>query len=133
MIVDKLSDENIIIKVHPRYKNKILIKKWKDAGHRVITAFDSIHTILPKTRVAIVDNSTAGIECLMHKVPIISYGWPEYHWATQKLQSLSQLKDLVNDLSWHDPVYTNNFINWYIYDYLCSDIDSTINRLKDII
>ena len=133
MIVDTLANENIIIKVHPRYKNKILIKKWRDAGHRVITAFDSIHTILPKTRVAIIENSTAGIECLMHEVPIISYGWPEYHWATQKLQTLPQLKDLVNDLSWYKPVYARQFIEWYINHYLCSDINSTIKRLKDII
>ena len=133
MIVNILSDENLIIKLHPRYKNKPLIKKWEDAGHRVITAFDSIHSILPKTKVAIIDNSTAGIECLMHEVPIISYGWPEYHWATKKLQTLPQLKDLVNDLSWYQPVYAKQFIEWYINDYLCSDINSTIKRLEDII
>ena len=83
MIVDKLNGENVVIKLHPRYKNPVLVKQWKDAGHHVITGFDCIHSILPKTRVAIIDNSTAGIECLMHEVPIISYGWPEYHWATQ--------------------------------------------------
>lgn len=132
-IVDKLSDENIIIKLHPRYKNKQLVQKWTDAGHHVITGFDSIHSILPKTRVAIIDNSTAGIECLMHEVPIISYGWPEYHWATKKLQTLPQLKDLVNDLSWHRPVYARSFIEWYINHYLCSDINSTVKRLNQII
>jgi hypothetical protein len=133
LIVDKLSDENIIIKLHPRYKNKQLVQKWTDAGHHVITGFDSIHSILPKTRVAIIDNSTAGIECLMHEVPIISYGWPEYHWATKKLQTLPQLKDLVNDLSWHREVYARSFIEWYINHYLCFDINSTVRRLNQII
>ena len=133
MIVDKLHGENVVIKLHPRYKNPVLVKQWKDAGHHVITGFDSIHSILPKTRVAIIDNSTAGIECLMHEVPIISYGWPEYHWATQKLQTLPQLKDLVNDLSWYQPVYSKQFIEWYIHHYLCTDINSTIKRLEDII
>ena len=132
MIVDKLHGENVVIKLHPRYKNPVLVKQWKDAGHHVITGFDSIHSILPKTRVAIIDNSTAGIECLMHEVPIISYGWPEYHWATQKLQTLTQLKNLVNDLSWHQKDYARQFIEWYINKYLCHDIISTENRLKEL-
>ena len=133
MIVDKLNGENVVIKLHPRYKNPVLVKQWKDAGHHVITGFDCIHSILPKTRVAIIDNSTAGIECLMHEVPIISYGWPEYHWATQKLQTLTQLKSLVNDLSWHQKKYARQFIEWYINKYLCYDIISTENRLKELL
>ena len=133
MIINKLKNENLVIKLHPRYKNKTLVKKWQDAGHRVITGFDCIHSILPKTRVAIVDNSTAGIECLMHEVPIISHGWPEYHWATQKLQTLPQLKDLVWDLTWYRPVYARQFIEWYINHYLCSDIKTTQKRLTEIL
>ena len=133
MIVDRLHGENVVIKLHPRYKNPVLVKQWKDAGHHVITGFDCIHSILPKTRVAIIDNSTAGIECLMHEVPIISYGWPEYHWATQKLQTLTQLKNLVNDLSWHQKDYARQFIEWYINKYLCHDIISTENRLKELL
>ena len=133
MIINKLKNENLVIKLHPRYKNKTLVKKWRDAGHRVITGFDCIHSILPKTRVAIVDNSTAGIECLMHEVPIISHGWPEYHWATQKLQTLPQLKDLVWDLTWYRPVYARQFIEWYINHYLCSDIKTTQKRLTEIL
>lgn len=133
MIINKLKNKNLVIKLHPRYKNKTLVKKWKDAGHHVITGFDCIHSILPKTRVAIVDNSTAGIECLMHEVPIISHGWPEYHWATQKLQTLPQLENLVNDLSWYRPVYAKQFIEWYINHYLCHDEATTQRRLKEIL
>jgi len=133
MIVDKLHGENVVIKLHPKYKNKALVKKWKEAGHHVLTGFDCIHSILPKTRVAIIDNSTAGIECLMHEVPIISHGWPEYHWATQKLQTLPQLENLVNDLSWHRPVYARQFIEWYINNYLCHDVKTTERRLTEIL
>ena len=79
------------------------------------------------------DNSTAGIDCLMHEVPLISYGWPEYHWATAKLQTLPQLEYLVRSLEWYNPTYAKDFIEWYINHYLCSDINSTIKRLKDII
>ncbi len=133
MIVDKLHGENVVIKLHPRYKNPVLVKQWKDAGHTVIDGYISIHDVLPRTRVAIIDNSTAGIECLMHQVPIISYGWPEYHWATKKLQILTELPNLVKDLDWYDKEYANNFILWYIHEYLCYDVESTKARINGII
>ena len=133
MIVDKLHGENVVIKLHPRYENPVLVKKWQDAGHTVIDGYISIHDVLPKTRVAIVENSTAGIECLMHEVPVISYGWPEYHWVTAKAQTLPHIESLISDLRWHDKRKAKQFIYWYINDYLCTDIDSTVNRLKELI
>ena len=133
MIVDKLHGKNVVIKLHPRYKNPVLVKKWQDAGHTVIDGYISIHDVLPKTRVAIVENSTAGIECLMHEVPVISYGWPEYHWVTAKAQTLPHIESLISDLRWHDKRKAKQFIYWYINDYLCTDIDSTVNRLKELI
>ena len=102
MIVDKLHGENVVIKLHPRYKNPVLVKQWKDAGHHVITGFDCIHSILPKTRVAIIDNSTAGIECLMHEVPIIALlinHCDRFHHAPQALASLLVNGDGLKQLS----------------------------------
>lgn len=137
MIVEKLKGENIIVKLHPsmkiRGKDKDTIDRWIQNDIDVRTTFESIHDFLPKTRVAILENSTAGIECMMHGVPIISYGFPEYHWVTKVLQSLTELENLVSDFSWHSAVSQRMYINWYINNYLCSDIDSTINRLKKII
>ncbi len=130
--------ENFIIKLHPSYKpkdkwEKDLLNRWKKFDFDVRTGYESVHDYLKKSRVVIVDNSTAGIDCLMHEVPLISYGWPEYHWATARLQTLPQLESLVSDLSWHNPVYSRMFIEWYINHYLCSDINSTIRRLKEIL
>ena len=132
MIVKKLQGKNVVIKLHPRYKNPVLVKKWEDAGHIVITGYQSIHSILPKTKVAIIDNSTAGIECMMHSVPTISYGWPEYHWVTQKLQTLSQLNELLK-LDWYSPTEQEMFLHWYINRYLCKDVESTTHRLSNIL
>lgn len=133
MIVDKLHGENVVIKLHPRYKNPVIVKEWKDAGHTVIDGYITIHDVLPHTRVAIIDNSTAGIECLIHQVPVISYGWPEYHWATKKLQSLTELPDLIKHLDWYDKEYADNFISWYIHEYLCDDVESTKKRINGIL
>ena len=137
MIVNRLKGHPIIVKLHPRFKPKGRVKdtidKWIQDDIDVRTGYNSIHDFLPYTRVAIVDNSTSGIECLMHEVPVISYGWPEYHWVTQKLQSLTQLKELVDDISWHKKDSARKFIYWYIHDYLCSDYESTKKRLHELI
>ena len=132
-IVDKLHGENVVIKIHPRYKNPVLVKKWQDAGHTVIDGYVSIHDVLPRTRVAILENSTAGIECMMHKVPIISYGWPEYHWITEKIQTLPHLKSAVRDISWYSEKENEMFLHWYINRYLCKDVESTKQRIQDIL
>ena len=137
LIVERLvkeTDYPIVVKMHPKLqKRDRLIDKWKSWGVDVREGFESIHDILPRTRVAIVDNSTAGIECLMHQVPVISTGWPEYHWVTEKLQVLPQLPRLIKDLEWHELDDANKFIYWYIHDYLCYDVESTKRRLKDIL
>jgi hypothetical protein len=70
----------------------------------------------------------------MHEVPVISYGWPEYHWATKKLQTLPQLDMLIhNPEEWNKPVYARQFIEWYINHYLCTDINNTMKRLKELL
>ena len=138
MIINKLEDENLVIKLHPSEDRKLqmeakTIEKWKEKGHQVITGYQSIHSVLPKTRVAIVENTTAGIECMMHDVPIISYGYPDYHWITKDLRILTELKGYINDMSWFNQRTSRKFLIWYIFDYLCYDIPSTQNRLGEIL
>ena len=139
-IVDELHLENLVIKLHPRHykkENRDLtpdiykkIQAWEKRGHLVIKNYVSIHTILPHTRVAITENSTAGIECMMHNIPIVSYGYPEYHWVTNDLRILSQLPNIIDNLDWFKKEKQEQFLHWYLFDYLCNDIDSTIRRLK---
>ena len=133
MIVDKLHSRNVVIKLHPRYKNPVLVKKWEDAGHTVITGYQSIHSILPKTRVAITENSTAGIECMMHDVPIISYGYPDYHWITKDLRILTRLNNYIDNLQWFNKKQSRDFLCWYVFNYLCTDVESTVERLEELL
>ena len=133
MIVKKLQGRNVVIKLHPRYKNPVLVKHWEDAGHTVITGYQSIHSILPKTKVAIIDNSTAGIECMMHDVPIISYGYPDYHWITKDLRILTRLNKYIDNLQWFNKTQSREFLCWYVFNYLCNDIPTTTRRLKELL
>lgn len=140
-IIDKLDDYNLVIKLHPRIRkashrirdiNKC-IKEWESRGHQVFSGYESIHSILPHTRVAITENSTAGIECMMHDVPIISYGYPDYHWITKDLRILTTLRNSIDDLSWFNKEKSRRFLCWYVFEYLCNDIPTTMNRLEELI
>ena len=140
MVIDKLDGyDNIVIKLHPRIdkagvKNlKKKIKEWEEKGHQVFYGYESIHSVLPKTKVAIIENSTSGIECMMHDVPIISYGYPDYHWITKDLRILTSLKEYINDLSWFNKEKSRRFRCWYINEYLCYDIPSTMNRITQLL
>jgi hypothetical protein len=142
MIIDKLEDrDNLVIKLHPRIRkashrikdiNKY-IEEWKGKGHQVFSNYESIHSILPYTKVAITENSTAGIECMMHDVPIISYGYPDYHWITNDLRILTKLRNSVDDLTWFNKEKSRRFLCWYVFDYLCYDIPTTMRRLEEIL
>jgi len=137
-ILDKLEGENVVLKLHPKYKPKTLdekklMKKWKEMDIQILRGFTAIHSVLPKTRVAILDNSTAGIECMMHEDPMITYGHPDYHWVTKDMRSPVQLRGFINDLSWYDKELTRKFLCYYIFEYLCSDIDTTMNRLQELL
>ena len=142
MIIDKLDEyDNVVIKLHPRIDkashrirdlNK-RIEEWKEKGHQVFNGWESIHSVLPYTKVAIIENSTSGIECMMHDVPIISYGYPDYHWITKDLRILTTLKGYIDDTSWFNKEKSRRFICWYINEYLCCDIPSTMKRLQELI
>ncbi len=142
MIIDKLEGrDNVVIKLHPRIRkasHKIrninkTIESWEAKGHQVFSGYESIHSVLPHTRVAITENSTSGIECAMHEVPIISYGYPDYHWITKDLRILTKLDEYIDDLSWFNKRTSNEFICWYIFRYLCCDVPTTMNRLEELL
>lgn len=144
-IVDHLDIyTNIVVKLHPHlldssdewyvpdplYFQKI--EEWREKGIIVLTGYTSLFDILPKTRVAIVENSTSGLECLLHQVPVISYGFPEYHWVTKDLRHLHQLSDYIKDLSWHIQDRANSFTAWYFEQYLCNNTESAKRRILEI-
>ena len=133
-VIDAIEDRPLVVKLHPSMKGRTKqIDKWKEKDITVINSFVSIHDVLPYTRVAVLENSTAGIECMMHKVPIISYGFPEYHWITEKIQTLPQLKSAVRDLSWYSEKENEMFLHWYINRYLCTNVETTKQRIQNIL
>ena len=136
-IISNLAGRNVVVKLHPTFKaqNKpqaALIESWKGLCD-VRTGFESIHSILPKTKVAIIENSTTGIECLMHDVPVISYGHPEYHWVTKDMRSLTQLVPSIDDMSWWSKEDARMFCYWLLTEHWPTDIATAKARLEQIL
>lgn len=129
-LLDEDLDENGPYRPDPRYYD--MIESWESRDITVLTGYSSLFDILPQTKVAIVDNSTSGLECLMHQVPVISYGYPEYHWVTKDLRHAHILPDFINDMSWYNREEANSFIAWYFEQYLCCDLVSTRKRILEI-
>lgn len=128
----ELDEEEVEENYVPNSEYIEAIAEWEAQGITVLTGYDSLFDILPFTRVAIVDNSTSGLECLIHQVPVISYGYPEYHWVTKDLRHLHKLPEYIKDTSWYNAEQANSFIAWYFERYLCSDLASTKRRILEI-
>ena len=143
-IINKLDNKDpIVIKLHPFLKDRSniedwgrmieKIKLWNEKGHTLIYGMESIHDILPKTKLVILENSTAGMECMMYDVPIITFGCPEYRWICKELRQIVDLNRFKNDLSWFNKELSRKFLVWYIRDWLCYDAKSTKRRLKELL
>ena len=141
VVEELIGTQSVVVKLHPTLKRETddwqkypsKIDQWRESGVTVFDDFESLYDILPKTSVAIIENSTSGIECMMHDVPIISYGYPEYHWVTKDLRHLSQLRSYVRDLSWFDLERSRSFIAWYCQQYQCYDYESALRRIKELL
>lgn len=146
-IVEKLisgSNHPIVVKLHPNltdpnnleYYNsafKPSVDRWLSMGLTIFTGKESLHDILPKSKVAIVENSTSGIECLIHEVPVISYGYPEYHWVTKDMRHITWLNDYVNDTSWHNNELAKKWLTWYCTQYQCYDQQTADRRIRELL
>lgn len=135
----------VVVKLHPSLiievkKSKVFswdfylktIKKWQSEGITVLYEQESLYDVLENTKVAIIENSTSGVDCMMHDIPIISYGYPEYHWITKDIRHLIQLRDAIEDMSWFNKVNSRKWLTWYSKKHQCYDYQSTKNRILEI-
>ncbi len=93
---------------------------------------ESLHDILPKTKVCIMDDLVYNLEPFMYDVPIITHMAPPYRHAVKQIYHEHELIPAVNDIcEWFDADKQRLWFNWYITSYLCNDEDSIRRRLED--
>jgi capsule polysaccharide export protein KpsC/LpsZ len=144
-LVDELNsvgDRRIIVKFHPRVFDK---KEALPETQKVLAALHSlgvkvsiekrkvsVHSYFPNARCVFACNSEAGIEAMFHGKPVITWGYPQYHWVTYDLRHLNQLEEALK-LDWFDEQAAKRWVYWYLKKFTFWDKKSAQRRVDDLL
>ena len=146
--LNELTDRPIVVKLHPFTNgehedgfNRIDLKKKLTEEYtsinpdkvKVYSNFSSIHEFLLRARCVFVGNSGSGYEAMMHPKPIISFCYPEYHWATYDLRKICDIHNAIKTENWFNPSLSSRFLYWYCKEYCIRDFDSTRMRINNLL
>jgi len=102
-----------------------------DDNVTLYTGLESLHDILPMTRLCILDEYVDNLEPFMYNVPIITHGAPPYRNFVKQIYHQHELMEAVNDLSWFNDSALH-WLHWYMTKYLCCDEGSVNRRLYEL-
>ena len=134
---------DIVVKLHPYMdgehakdtKYSVSIKKLLEAISpkvRLYMGKSNVHNFIKGARCVILANSGAGFEAMMHHKPIITWGFPEYHWTTYDLRHLASLIQAIK-LDWFDAKKQDQFLYWYMERYTFYNQETANNRVKELL
>jgi hypothetical protein len=141
------TDDPIVVKLHP-YTNgehydisqhpdiaSEMAEKLKRYSPQieVITDFTSVHSLLPKAKCVFVGNTGAGFEAMMHRKPIISFCFPEYHWVTYDLRKVCDIHRAIKTKEWFNSELSDKYLYWYMRKYCFYDEKSAHRRVKELL
>ena len=98
----------------------------------VHTGMSSVHDFIRDSRCVVLCNSSSGLDALLHRKPIISWGFPEYHWVTYDMRHLCELPQAL-DLKWFSEDEAAKFIYWYTEHYCIFDEASADRRVEELL
>ena len=99
---------------------------------KVYIGKSNIHNFIKKAYCVYLANSGAGFEAMMHRKPIIAWGFPEYHWVSYDLRHLSDLKRAI-ELQWFDKDRADKFLYWYMEKYCFYDQETSDRRVGELL
>ncbi len=76
----------------------------------------SIHDLIPKAKAVIVVNSGTGMETLLHKTPIVTFGRCEYDCVSNKATT-DNIVDILRDPKFDEKAVRAFFESWYEITY----------------
>ena len=146
------SDKPIIVKLHPytdgTQKRTEYVKKnctenaikmnlgllaQRHQGRlSVYTGLSSVHCFFKKADLVCVCNSSSGIEAMMHGLPVISWGFPEYHWVTYDWRNWCLLPEALK-LKWFDRKKQDQWLCWYLTKHCITDEESASRRISELL
>ena len=139
----RVGDKQIVIKLHPytdgkgaandKYSQEVA-KRLRKYGKKVIVylGMSNVHNFIERANCVFLANSGAGFEVMMHHKPIISWGYPEYHWVAHNLYHLVDVLNAIQ-LDWFDRDLSDRFLYYYTEKHCFYDLDSCKRRVKEIL
>lgn len=139
----RIDSRQVVIKLHP-WTDGEFAKDTKfsenmkgrlesiDPKIKVYLGKLNVHAFIKKARCVLLANTGAGFETMMQRKPIISWGFPEYHWITYDLRHLSDLIRAIK-LDWFDVKKQDKFLYWYTEKYCFFDQESANRRVKELL
>jgi hypothetical protein len=76
----------------------------------------SIHEIIPRARAVVVVNSGTGMETLLHKRPVVTFGRCEYDCVSNKATT-DNIVDILRDPKFDEKAVRAFFESWYEWTY----------------
>lgn len=115
----------LVVKGHPVNPNSMasLLSIVKQYPHVVWLDNVNIHDVISHAKVVVVVNSGTGMEALLHKKPVITYGRAEYNCVTMKAILNNNLRGLLIEPVYDEKQVKKFFDKWCksTYDTRCFD------------
>ena len=102
-------------------------------GFKYYYGAESLHDILPKSRIVIQDEGAQFLEPVIYEVPMLTYGAPPYHQVIKRVLHQHEILPAINNIDWHDPLAMRKWLTWYLNDYVCHSQESCDRRVEEIL
>ncbi len=141
--LSRVTDKLIVVKLHPymdgeyatHNKLSLSVKEKLEAIDSKVKVFigkNNIHNFIENSSCVLLANSGSGFEVMMHQKPIITWGYPEYHWVTYDLRHLADLGRAIK-LDWFNKEEQNKFLYWYMEKYCFYNQETANRRVKEML
>jgi hypothetical protein len=140
--LSRIDNKLIVVKLHP-YTDGEFAKDFNfsmalksklemiDQKVKVFIGKSNVHNFIDKAYCILLANSGAGFEVMMHRKPMITWGFPEYHWITYDLRHLADLRRAVK-LDWFKSEKQDMFLYWYMEKYCFYNQETCDRRVREL-
>jgi len=116
---------SVVIKGHPAMPEKMTGCKQvaKKFSNTIYLEKISIHQLITGSRCVVVVNSGVGLESLLHKKPVVTFGRADYDCVTNRATK-ENIKDILNNPMFDEQRVINFYDSWYNWTYDTSNFES---------
>jgi hypothetical protein len=119
----------LVVKGHPMNPDSMIGLKNSLKSYTHVTWLEkvSIHQLIEKSKCVVVVNSGVGMEALLHKKPVVTFGQAEYDCVTNHATK-ETIEQVLTNLVYDEDRVIRFFDGWYHWAYDTTDI-STFSKL----